>query len=245
MLEKNGPIDKQLALQVIRKQAMATSLTAADAGTTFLRNDSDGTRALSRLLSPELATIAKRLVSTMSKTFEAGLKNAGAKPTAEHIDALLAEVFSELIKDFTKMQVSDNFREAVQVIENALDSTAKDQCSKLPADKHAGILATAALCKNDVVKAILLRTLLPQISDLVRNDKTDRQAEVRAFERFLNENPETQAAGMTMPKMVTLLLSKINGSKGTKQDHLGQTFPQLLLSFKQTTLTDLNKIGKN
>lgn len=243
-IDKTGPIDKQLALNFIRDQAMEASLTAADAGTTFFRNDSNATRALFRLLGPELAPVAQDLVSTMSKTFEAGLKNAGNNPTTQHIDAILTQTFSALIRDFTQIRLSDNFREAASVMKNALDGAAKDQCSKLPADKHAGILAKASLCKQDVVRAILLRTLIPQLAELVRTNRADRQAEVRAFDRFMNDNPQTQTAGMTMAKMITLLLSKINGAQGSKLDYLGQTFPQLLQSFKQTTLTELDQIGK-
>lgn len=241
-IDKDGPIDKQQALNFIRDQARATSLTASDAGTTFFRSDSNATRALSRLLNPELTTVAQDLVDTMTKTFEAGLKNAGNKPTVQHIDAILTQTFAALIKDFSQIQVSDTFREAASVIEHALDGAAKDQCSKLPADKHAAVLSTAAHCKQDVVKAILLRTLVPQLAELVRNSKADRPAEVRAFDRFMNDNPQTQAAGMTMAKLVTLLLSKINGAQGHKLDYLGQTFPNLLQSFKQTTLADLNQI---
>ena len=63
------------------------------------------------------------------------------------------------------------------------------------------------------------------------------------IDSFFNQNPATRVAGMTMMKMSALLLTKINGASGAKQNDLGNTFPLLLQAFKSSSLPDLSKLA--
>ena len=48
---------------------------------------------------------------------------------------------------------------------------------------------------------------------------------------------------MNMAKFSAFLLTKINGASGAKQDSLGNYFPKLLQSFKQSDLSGFSSLA--
>ena len=210
---------------------------------TFLRGKSAGCKLVSQLLQPEFQQPANNIVSTMCSEFESGLKAAGRAPTVADLDKILVKTYQTMLDEMGKVTVSDTFREVVAGLEQAIDANAMDTCARLPQDQHATIRQSANLLKQGIVKALFLRTLVPHLGEMVRSNNPERDKKVAAFDSFFNQNPATRVAGMTMMKMSALLLTKINGASGAKQNDLGNTFPLLLQAFKSSSLPDLSKLA--
>lgn len=209
----------------------------------FLRGKSAGIKLVSQLLLAEFKAPAQKIVASMCTEFESGLKAAGSSPTVADLDQILVKTFETMLDEMGKVPVSDNFRAVVAGIEMAIDANTAGTCARLPQAQHANILQGAGQLKQGIVKALFLRTLVPHFGDMVRSNNADRDKKVVAFDAFFNQNPTTRVAGMTMMRMSALLLTKINGASGAKQDDLGNTFPQLLQTFKASSLPDLSKLG--
>lgn len=209
----------------------------------FLRGKSAGCKLVSQLLQAEFREPAQKIVGNMCTEFESGLKAAGRAPTVADLDQILVKTFQTMLDEMGKVTVSDNFRAVVAGLEMAIDANATGTCARLPQDQHANIHQSAGMLKQGIVKALFLRTLVPHFGEMVRSNNPDRDKKVVAFDSFFNQNPATQVAGMTMMKMSALLLTKINGASGDKQNDLGNTFPQLLQTFKASSLPDLSKLG--
>ncbi len=173
-LELTGPIDKATAHRFIAQEVANTPLDQAPNNVigSFLRNDSDATRALKRLLSSELASSAQHLIESMVTRFEKDLQKAGNTVTRTQIDQFMGNMFKEAINDLNKVPLSGNFTETVLMIGDTLTTAADRHCADAPPEKHAQIRKTADECRQGIVKAIMLRTLTVEMNDYVRAAKS-------------------------------------------------------------------------
>ena len=272
--KKNGILDrgprqrthaighKDAASNSISEEIMNMKLDATPKNVvgTFLRARSSGVSHITNLLINEFKMPAEQLLSAAINTFRESLSAAGPKPTLEDLDNVLTTTFQTMMTECGKIPFSNNFREVVASIERDIDASVQKNCARLN-DQYTkqnppmsesqlkqgleNIHLTAPLLKKEIVKALLLRVFTPHLAEMVRNSNTERKPEFKAFDKFFDENPATKNAGLNMMKMQVLLLSKINGATGEKQNALGETFPTLLKTFKASSLPDLQKLVSN
>ena len=272
--QKNGipdPGSRQRSQAIGHKEAASKSIsieitnmkldaTPKNVVGTFLRAKSSGITHITNLLINEFKMPAEQFLSATINTFRESLSAAGPKPTLEDLDNVLTTTFQTMMTECGKIPFSNTFREVVASIEKDIDATVQKNCAQLN-DQYANqkppisesqlkeglsnIHLTAPELKKGIVKALLLRVFTPHLAEMVRSTNHDRKAEIKAFDKFFDENPATKNAGLNMLKMQALLLSKINGATGEKQNALGDTFPTLLKTFKASSLPDLQKLVSN
>jgi len=248
---------KSISIEITNMKLDATPKNVVG---TFLRAKSSGITHITNLLINEFKIPAEQFLSATINTFRESLSAAGTKPTLEDLDNVLTTTFQTMMTECGKIPFSNTFREVIASIEKDIDASVQKNCAQLN-EQYAkqkppmsesqlkkgldNIHLTAPELKKGIVKALLLRVFTPHLAEMVRNTNTDRKAEFKAFDKFFDENPATKNAGLNMMKMQTLLLSKINGATGEKQNALGETFPTLLKTFKASSLPDLQKLASN
>lgn len=231
--------DNARALAVIRQEIQSINLAASAKNLTgtFLRSDSQGQKMIKNLIFPEFEAPAKQMMADVYTKLETSLSSLGPNASMSAIDDALTDAYQTMIQGLCSIPLPDSFKEVVGSIASALESNAKDAMAKATPDKQREIREVVNELKKGIPKALMLRVFTPHVNEFTKPENPAFKSTVTKINGWIDSHPSARISGMQMSKFAAFMLTKINGASGSKQVALGEHFPKLLQTFKQSDLS--------
>lgn len=237
-------INKMRAMAVIRQEIRAIDLnqTSKNLIGSFLRTDSAGQRLIKSVISPEFEAPARQLVTDLCTSLQSSFKALGAKASPDDIDTALTKAYTMLIEGTCKITLPDSFKEFATAMASELDSYVKDSMVKATPDRQRIISEVGPELKKGISKALMLRVFLPHVSEFLRPGNADFNEQTTEVNNWLAEHPNSKLSGVSVQKFAAFLLTKLNDAGASKHNALGEHFPKLLKTFKESDLSGFSDL---